>query len=69
MADKFLKVSRGFRNTVIYFRVPESHVEEATAYFSDFEDRNPGCYTEWVSGQGLFDRPVEWADRAYVGFG
>lgn len=68
MADKFLKVSFGFQNTVIYFRVPEGDVDAVNARFAGFEDEHPGRHTEWVSGQGLGDRPVMWADRAYVGF-
>ncbi|PQV52916.1 hypothetical protein LX70_04022 [Defluviimonas denitrificans] len=68
MADKFLKVSRGFANTVIYFRVPENKVSEADAAFATFEDENPGCYAKWVSGQGLGDQPVMWEDRAYAGY-
>jgi len=68
MSDKFLKVSRGFVNTVIYFRVREDEMTEVSKHFEHFEDENPGCHTEWVSGQGLGDRPVLWEDRAYVGF-
>lgn len=66
---KYLKVSRGFVNTAIYFRVPESQAAEADAEFATFADDNPGCYTQWVDGRGLGDRPVEWDDRAMVGYG
>lgn len=65
---KFLKVSRGFANTVIYFRVPAAKVSEADKKFATFSDDNPGCHAAWVSGQGLGDRPVDWDDRAYVGY-
>lgn len=68
MSDKFLKVSRGFANTVLYFRVPEDKAAEADTVFATFEDDNPGCYAAWVSGQGLGDEPVLWADRAMVGY-
>lgn len=67
MSDKFLKVSRGFQNTVIYFRVHASEVDEVNRYFERFEDENPGHHAAWVSGEGLGDRPVMWADRAFVG--
>ena len=68
MANRFLKVSRGIANTVIYFCVPEKDVDAANKQFDPFADENPGCYTQWVSGQGLGDRPVNWADRAYFGY-
>lgn len=67
MGDKFLRVSWGFANRVIYFRVPQSDVDAANRHFENFSDENPGCHAEWVSGQGLGDRPIMWADRAYVG--
>lgn len=65
---KFLKVSHGFVNTVIYFRVPVSQIAAADAEFATFSDDNPGCHTDWVSGQDLGNRSVDWADRAYVGY-
>lgn len=68
MADKFLKVSRGFVNTVIYFRVPEAKVAEAEAEFATWEDDTDG-HTSWVSGQGLGLDAVNWADRHMLGFG
>jgi hypothetical protein len=69
MKDKFLKVSRGFANTVIYFRVPADKVDEADAEFATFEDANPGCHTSWVSGEGIGLDAVDWADRALIGYG
>lgn len=69
MTDKFLQVSRGFANTVIFFRVPADKVEEATREFDGFSDRNPGCWTAWVSGKGLGLDAVDWEDRAMIGYG
>ncbi len=66
---KYLKVSRVFVNTVIYFQVPVDQVDAANSQFSTFEDENPGCHTAWVSGQGLgLGVAIDWADRAHVGY-
>lgn len=65
---RYLKVSQGFANTVIYLRVPEDKVSEVDAYFAGYEDKNPGAWTAWTTDVAarLPGLAVDWADRAYV---
>ena len=60
MGDRFLKVSRGVANTAIYFRVREEDVDAVNRQYQSFGGDDPGCFTEWVSGEGLGNRAVPW---------
>lgn len=65
---RYLKVSQGFVNTVIYLRVPIENVPEADAVFSNYEDTASGRWASWTTDR-VARAPgvaVDWADRAYV---
>lgn len=65
---RYLKVSQGFANTVIYLRVPMDKVAEADAQFANYADDASGRWAGWTTdlrakAPGV---AVEWADRAQV---
>lgn len=65
---RYLKVSQGFANTVLYLRVPEDKVAEVEAHFAGYEDEHPGAWTAWTTDRKarMPGVAVDWADRAYV---
>lgn len=70
---RYLKVSQGYANTVIYLRVPLDQVDAANAHFKDYEDGNPtghltGRWVSWTDDKHarIPGVAVDWADRAYV---
>jgi len=66
---RYLKVSQGFANTVLYLRVPVSMVAEADAAFADYEDNGSGRWAGWTDDKAarMPGVAVDWADRAYAG--
>ena len=66
---RYRKVSQGFANTVIYFRVPADKVPEVEAYFANYEDEGDGRWSAWTTDRKATQPgiAVDWADRAYVG--
>ena len=67
---KYLKVSpRGFKNEVIYLKVPENKVDEANTEFAGYEDNlEQGGYTSWTDDLAAtrLGVAVDWADRHMV---
>lgn len=65
---RYLKVSQGFANTVIYLRVPTDKVSEAERVFADYEDDRSGRWWAWTTDSNAREPgvAVDWADRAYV---
>lgn len=65
---RYLKVSQGFRNRVVYLRVPEDKIAEAEALFADYENDRSGRWTGWTDDK-LARQPgvaIDWADCPYV---
>ena len=65
---RYLKVSQGFANTLIYLRVPVDKVQEAEAVFANYADDGSGRWANWSTDTEA-RKPgvaVDWADRAYV---
>jgi hypothetical protein len=64
---RYLKVSSGFANRVVYLRVPVADVAAADAEFAEFEDRDAG-HTSWTHDKRatMPGAAVDWADRDMV---
>lgn len=66
---RYLKVSQGFANTVVYLRVPEDKIAEADAKFADYADDGSGRWAAWTTDRKarMPGVAVDWDDREYIG--
>lgn len=66
---RYLKVSQGFRNTVLYLRVPEDKVPEADALFANYADDGSGRWAAWTDDKRarMYGVAVDWEDKTHVG--
>lgn len=68
----FMVSPRGFANEITYFKVPADKVAEVDKAFDGYaDDVSRGGYCRWTTDRAakIPGVAVDWADRAYVGFG